>query len=62
MFSSPTAVVKTLDANGKTVVSTETAEDFMLRIATLKTDKKIVGKTFKKDKDNKMTELVLIMK
>lgn len=62
VFSSPTAVVKTLDANGKTVVSTETAEDFMLRIATLKTDKKIVGKTFKKDKDNKMTELVLIMK
>ena len=62
VFSSPNAAVKTLDANGKTVVSTETAEDFMLRIATMKTDKKIFGKTFKKDKDNKMTELVLQMK
>lgn len=62
VFTSPKAVVKTVGSNGKTIVSTETAEDFMLRLATLKTDKRIVEVTSKKDKDNKYTELTVQMK
>ncbi len=62
VFSSPKAVVKTVGSNGKTIVSTETAEDFMLRLATLKTEKKMVEVSSKKDKNNKYTELVVQMK
>lgn len=33
-FATPKAIVKTVGSNGTTIVSTETAEDFMLRIST----------------------------
>ena len=62
IFASPKAVVKTVGSNGKTIVSTETAEDFMLRLATMKTDKKMVEVSSKKDKNNKLTELTIQMK
>ena len=62
VFASPKAVVKTVGSNGKTIVSTETAEDFMLRLATLKTEKKMMEVSSKKDKNNKYTELVVQMK
>ena len=62
VFASPKAVVKTVGSNGKTIVSTETAEDFLLRLATLKTDKKIIEVSSKKDKNNKYTELTVQMK
>ena len=62
VFASPKAVVKTVGSNGKTIVSTETAEDFILRLATMKTDKKMVEVSSKKDKNNKLTELTIQMK
>ncbi len=62
IFASPQAVVKTVGANMKTVVSTETAEDFMLRLATLNTTKRITITAFKKDKNSKLTELTVLMK
>ena len=64
IFVSPQAVVKTVGTNGKTIVSTETAEDFMLRIATMKTDKHITVTGFKKTKDEKpkFTELTIQIK
>lgn len=34
LFASSKAIVKTIGSNGNTVVSTETAEDFMLRLST----------------------------
>lgn len=61
MFATPKAVVKTLGSNGKTVVSTETAEDFLLRLATMPTDKKLVEVSSKKDKNGKYTELTVKM-
>ena len=53
-----------MDATGKTVVSTETAEDFMLRLSTMKTDKRVVGIGYKKTTDEKfkLTELTIKMK
>ena len=62
VFASPKAIVKTVGSNGTTIVSTETAEDFMLRLATMKTDKKMVEVSSKKDKNNKLTELTIQMK
>lgn len=64
VFASPQAKIKTVADNKQTVVSTETAEDFMLRLATLKTDKRVVGITYKKTNDEqfKLTELVIQMK
>lgn len=41
IFASPKAVVKTMDSTGKTIVATETAEDFMLHLATMKSNKKL---------------------
>ena len=62
VFASPKAIVKTVGSNGKTIVSTETAEDFMLRLATMKTDKMMVEVSSKKDNNNKLTELTIQMK
>ena len=62
IFASPKAVVKTVGSNGKTVVSTETAEDFLLRLATMPADKKLVEVSSKKDKNGKYTELTVQMK
>ena len=64
IFATPQAKVKTMDATGKTVVSTETAEDFMLRLSTMKTDKRVVGIGYKKTTDEKfkLTELTIKMK
>ena len=62
VFASPKAVVKTVGSNGTTIVSTETAKDFMLHLATMKTDKKMVEISSKKDKNNKYTELTIQMK
>ncbi len=61
IFASPQAKVKTMDSTGKTVVSTETAEDFMLRLATMKPGKQVIGMFFKKTKDKniKLTELTI---
>ncbi len=62
LFASPKAVVKTVGSNGTTVVSTETAEDFMLRLSTMKTDKRIVEVSSEKDKNNKYTSLSVSFK
>ena len=64
IFDSPQSKVKTVGANKETVVSTETAEDFMLRLATLKTDKRVYGIRYKKTNDEKFkfTELTIQMK
>lgn len=64
IFASPKAVVKTMDSTGKTIVVTETAEDFMLRLATMKSNKKIVGMSYKKTNGEnfKLTELIVKMK
>lgn len=64
IFASPKAVVKTMDSTGKTIVATETAEDFMLHLATMKSNKKIVGMSYKKtnSKNFKLTELIVKMK
>ena len=64
LFDSPQAKIKTVGANKETVVSTETAEDFMLRLATLKTDKRVYGIRYKKTNDEKFkfTELTIQMK
>ena len=64
IFASPKAVVKTMDSTGKTIVATETAEDFMLHLATIKSNKKIVGMSYKKTngKNFKLTELIVKMK
>lgn len=64
IFASPKAVVKTMDSTGKTIVATETAEDFMLHLATMKSNKKIVGMSYKKTngKNFKLTELIVKMK
>ena len=64
IFASPQAKVKTMDSTGKTVVSTETAEDFMLRLATMKPYKKIVGMSYKKTNGEnfKLTELTVKIK
>ena len=64
IFASPQAKVKTMDSTGKTVVSTETAEDFMLRLATMKPHKKIVGMSYKKTNGEnfKLTELTVKIK
>jgi hypothetical protein len=64
IFASPKTVVKTMDSTGKTVVSTETAEDFMLRLATMKSNKKIVGMSYKKTNGEnfKLTELIVKIK
>lgn len=64
IFASPKAVVKTMDSTGKTIIATETAEDFMLRLATMKSNKKIVGMSYKKTNGEnfKLTELIVKMK
>lgn len=62
LFATPKAVVKTVGTNGQTVVSTETAEDFLLRLATLNTDKRLTEVSSKKDKDGKYTELTVQLK
>lgn len=64
IFASPQAKVKTMDVTGNTIVSTETAEDFMLRLVTIKTNKKLVGMRYKKTKEEKfkLTELTVRMK
>lgn len=64
IFASPQAKIKTIDETGKTVVATETAEDFMLRLATIKTNKKLVGVSYKKTKETKfkLTELTVRLK
>lgn len=64
IFASPKAVVKTMDSTGKTIVATEIAEDFMLHLATMKSNKKIVGMSYKKtnSKNFKLTELIVKMK
>lgn len=64
IFASPKAVVKTMDSTGKTIVATETAEDFMLHLAIMKSNKKIVGMSYKKtnSKNFKLTELIVKMK
>lgn len=64
IFASPKAVVKTMDSTAKTIVATETAEDFMLHLATMKSNKKIVGMSYKKtnSKNFKLTELIVKMK
>ena len=53
-----------MDSTGKTIVATETAEDFMLHLATMKSNKKIVGMSYKKTngKNFKLTELIVKMK
>ena len=61
VFASPKAVVKTVGSNGQTVVATETAEDFLLRLATLKTDKRLMEVASKKDGSGKLTELTVRM-
>ena len=61
VFASPKAVVTTVGSNGQTVVATETAEDFLLRLATLKTDKRLMEVASKKDGSGKLTELTVRM-
>ena len=60
-FASPKSIVKTIGVNDKTVVSTDTAEDFLLHLATIKTDKRIVEISSKKH-NNKYIELTIQMK
>ena len=64
VFASPQAVIKTVSSDKKTVVATETAEDFMLRLSTLKTDKRVSCVVYKKTNDEKFkfTELTIQMK
>lgn len=64
IFASPKAVVKTMDSTGKTIIATETAEDFMLRLATMKSNKKNVGISYKKTNGEnfKLTELIVKIK
>lgn len=62
LFASPQAVVMTVGTNGQTVVAKETAEDFLLRIATMQTEKKLVEISSKKDSEGKYTELTVELK
>lgn len=59
LFASPKAVVKTVGSNGTTIVSTETAEDFMLSVATMQAGKKLSVIASKKDEKGKFTELTV---
>ena len=59
LFASPKAVVKTVGSNGTTVVATETAEDFMLSVATMQAGKKLSVIDSKKDEKGKFTELTV---
>lgn len=59
VFASPQAVVKTVAANGTTIVSTETAEDFMLRISTSANANHLSEVSSKKDGNGKLLELVV---
>lgn len=59
LFASPKAVVKTVGSNGTTIVSTETAEDFMLSVATMQAGKKLSVIDSKKDEKGKFTELTV---
>lgn len=59
LFASPKAVVRTVGSNGKTVVATETAEDFMLSLATMQAGKAVKEVASKKDAKGKLTELVV---
>lgn len=61
LFISPKAVVITMGTNGMTIVAKETAEDFLLRMATIKTDKRLAEVSSKKDKDGKYSELTVRM-
>lgn len=59
LFASPKAVVRTVGSNGQTVVATETAEDFMLSLATLSTGKKLSEVASKKNGKGQYTELTV---
>lgn len=59
LFASPKAVVKTVGSNGTTVVATQTAEDFMLSVATMQAGMTVREIASKKDTTGKLTELVV---
>lgn len=59
LFASPKAVVKTVGANGNTIVATETAEDFMLRLSTSIHISKIKMLKCTTDEHGKITEMTI---
>ena len=61
VFASPKAVVRTAGSNGQTIVATETAEDFMLRLATLGTGKKLAEVSSEKNEKGQYKVLTVKM-
>lgn len=59
LFSSPNAVVKTVGSNGTTIVSTETASDFLMRLSTAPAKTRLVRIDSKTDAQGKFTELTV---
>lgn len=59
LFASPKAVVKTVGSNGKTVVATETAEDFLLRLSTAANINKITVVKHSDDDQGRIKELII---
>lgn len=59
IFASPKAIVKTVGSNGTTIVSTETAEDFLLRISTSANIANLIIVKFSTDNQGKISELMI---
>lgn len=59
LFASDEAVIKIVGNNGTTIVSTETSNDFLLRLATTSRKIKLKEVSCKKDNKGKITELIL---
>lgn len=59
LFASDEAIIKIVGNNGTTIVSTETSNDFLLRLATTNRKIKLKEVSCKKDNKGKITELIL---
>ena len=59
LFASPDAVVKTVGSNGTTIVATETAADFLMRLSTSAAKIRVVRVDSKLDAGGKILELVV---
>lgn len=59
LFESPDVVVKTVGSNGSTVVSTEKAGDFLMRLCTVGNKIKLTKVSSKQNEKGKITELTI---
>ena len=59
VFATKNCVVKTVGSNGTTIVSTEKAEDFLMRISTMSAKVTLQEVSSKKDDKGRLTELVV---